>query len=216
MLERVALASLLLALTGCAASITPDLVVTYVDPEGVTPQRVALLPVTAGEGLEGFRRMTADNVYADLRASRPEISFLSADSTLDLLNEHGLAQPYAEMVVTYETTGVLDKAMLQQMGDVLDVDHLLHVAVRYSEGSETKYSIWTGYDTTEKQNLGLFAHLWSPEEGDIVWEASGGAEVSASEFETTRSLPEILNVACKELAANFPSGNLSGTGIDSR
>jgi hypothetical protein len=112
------------------------------------------------------------------------------------------------MVTSYDQTGILDKQTLQALGAALEADHLLHVDVAYGAGERTDYSVWTGFSTTRNQELTIFAHLWSPTEGDVVWEAAGGAQVSASELETTRSVPEILGVACRDLAAKFPNGRL--------
>lgn len=200
---------ILATLLGCAASIRPDVSVTYVSEDGVTPARLAMLPVTAGEGLEGFRRMTADSLHSALVSARPEIEVIPADSTLRLLNDAGLAQRYSDMVLAYDRTGILDKETLSAIGEALDADHLLHVEVTYGAGKSTDYNLFTGLSTTRNQRLSIFAHLWSPGKGDVVWEAAGGAAVEATELQRSRSIPEILAVACKDLALKFPSGPLS-------
>lgn len=202
-------ALMLASLLGCAATIRPDVNVTYIAPQGVIPERLAMLPVTAGEGLEGFRRMTADSLYSALTSARPEIEVIPADSTLELLNEAGLARRYSDMVVAYDRTGILDKETLSTIGRALDADHLLHVEVTYGAAKSTDYNLFTGLSTTRNQRLSIFAHLWSPAEGDVVWEAAGGAQVEASELQRSRSVPEILGVACRDLAVKFPSGPLS-------
>lgn len=108
------------------------------------------------------------------------------------------------MVENYRTTGVLDGETLRQMGEAIGASYLLSVRVSYAERTESGYNAFTGFSSTDEQDVGLFAHLWSPSHGDVVWEADAGAEVSAGDFETTRELDEIIGAACTALANRFP------------
>lgn len=203
-MKKLALFATMIPFLGCAASINPHSTVTYDETGSTTIDSVAILPVTAGEGLEGFRRQTADSVRTALQQAHPNLTVLDDGTSLERLNKAGLAQQYADMVEDYRTTGVLDGETLKNMGDAIGAPYLLAVRVSYAEKSETGYNALTGISTTEHQNVGLFAHLWSPEAGDVVWEADAGAEVSAGDFERTRELNEIIAEACTALANRFP------------
>ncbi len=81
----------------------------------------------------------------------------------------------------------------------------------YGSGKTTDYNVFTGFETKRNQQLSLFAHIWSPERGDVVWEASGGARVEAGEFQRTRSISEILGVACRNVVARMPRGAVAAS-----
>ncbi|NIM50197.1 MAG: hypothetical protein GTN62_07640 [Gemmatimonadales bacterium] len=190
----------------CAAGISPNASVTYIAPNGVTLNRLAILPVAAAEELQGFRGVTEDSLFANATRLRPEVQVTSADETLAILEAKGHAKAYAEMVVTYEQTGLLDKEVLRRLASALDVDHLLRVHLSYSEGSS--YNVFLGH--RDNQLVQLAAQLWDAELGEVVWRSSGGAKVSALEFEANRKFVEILAVACRDVVGKLPAGTFNG------
>lgn len=198
------------ALSGCAASIHPNSTVTYEHPEGVSPDTLALLPVTAGEGLEGFRRLTADSIEASIKSKRSDIVLIPADSSRQRLNEAELAETYSEMITAYQNTGVLDGETLTKMADAIGSSLMMQVKVSYATKSETGYNALTGITQTDNQSVGLFAHMWSAQQGDVAWEADAGADVSAGPYTHTRELPTILGRACSALVNTLPATS-SGT-----
>lgn len=185
-----------LVTTACVATIQPAVNVTYQDAERPVITRLAILPVTAGEGLEGFRRMTADSLSAAVRAQRSDVHLVPAEEALRLLNDAGLADRYSDMIISYNQTGILSKETLQTMGTALNAGHMLHVKVAYASLQPDEY--------TTLQNLDMFAHLWDSAKGDVVWESTGGAQVNAGIFVQARTIPEILAIACVEVIKALP------------
>lgn len=188
----------------CVATITSDVGVTYVAPEAPEMRVLALLPVTAGEGVEGFRRLTADSLFQALTRTHPELEIVPADESLRRLNQAGLVSTYAGLIQDYADTGILDQRGLQQLSDVLGADHLMHVQVGYGETSEVTMGLVTDYAEQERQRLRVVARIWSPAVGDVVWEASGTAESVSGELTTRRTIPEILSVIIQQLARQVP------------
>lgn len=190
--------------TGCMAPINNTLNVSYVAPQGVEISRLAILPVTAGEGLEGFRRTTADSLYNALMRRSAEVEIVPAEESLRRLNEAQLAERYSNMMIAYDRTGILDRAVMAEMGRVLGTRHLLNLRVGYEESSRIGVGFATSVAETRTQAIHLFAHVWDTEVGDIVWEAAGGAASTSGEFSVAVPTQQVLAAATRNLAARLP------------
>src|SRR5688500_9064201 len=101
--------------SGCAASIYTSTNVTYLAPSTPVVDSLAILPVSSGEGLEGFRRMISDSLFTILARDRKEIVLLSADTTLMRINRAGLTAEYATAIRDYQQTSVLTRATIDSM-----------------------------------------------------------------------------------------------------
>jgi hypothetical protein len=164
---------------------------------------LAILPVSTGEGLEGFRRLIADSLTAALRHAHKGLLVVPADSTLARLNAAGMADSYAQMIRDYVQTSILDKHTLARLADAAGSRHLLYVRASYGEGQSVSGNFMTGYSTQRNQDLTLFVHVWDGARGDVVWEATARSKVSAGELMTSRGVDEILADATKSLAGRF-------------
>lgn len=183
----------------CTASIQPETTVTYIHPEPGQLRQLAILPVSAGEGLEGFRRLTADSLRVALERHRSGMEIVPASESLGRLSDAGLAETYSKMVQDYDRTGVLDRDRLQEISDAVGANYMLRTSVDYG----TSVSGGGIYET-ERQNLNIFARIWSAEHGDIVWEANSTVRVEAGWGYGTRNLRELVSIACSEIARQVP------------
>lgn len=199
--------------TACAATIKPKLTVTYSDPEGVSARRIALLPVRAGEGLKGFRQMTADTLFRYITDTWTDYDVMPAAATLEALDAAGLGPAYGDMIDGFVRDGMIDRKTLRAVGQALGVDHLLQVELSYAEGERLGGNKTTGFHTVSYQNLTLAVHLLSTEKAALVWEASGGARVSAGIFSSTRRVSEIVAAASRKIAEDMPPAR-AGPGRD--
>lgn len=189
--------------TGCAASIYTSANVTYLAPATPVVDSLAILPVSSGEGLEGFRRMISDSLFAMLGRDRREIVLLPADTTLARINRAGLTAEYAAAIRDYQQTSVLTRATIDSMSRQVGARYLLYTRAAYEEGRSIAGNFLSGYSSRRDQNLLLHLHVWDGRKGDIVWEAVAIGEVSAGEFETSRGVDEILAASVRELVAKF-------------
>jgi hypothetical protein len=196
-------AGLAVMVSACAAPITTHTSVTYLAPEPASVERVAILPVSSGEGLEGFRRMISDSLYATLRRGQPAIMILPADSTLARLNAAGLTERYARLIRDYQQTSILDRAVLDSIARATGTRHLLYTRAAYETGRSVTGNFLTGYSARRDQDLQLFVHIWDGGKGDVVWEAVATGKVSAGELEYSRGVDEILAASVQDLVAKF-------------
>jgi len=203
-MKRLAPAIAAIALTACIpAAIVTETTVTYVAPAGISVDSVAILPVSTGDGLEGFRRLIADSLAAALRHARPALVVLGADTVLSRLNVAGAAESYAQMMRDYSQTSILDQHTLAAIAQVAGARDLLYIRAAYGEARSVAGNFITGYSSQRDQDLTLFVHIWDGRRGDVVWEASTHSKVSAGEVETSRGLDEILADAVRSLANRF-------------
>jgi len=188
---------------GCAASIYTSTDVTYLAPAHPTVDSLAILPVSSGEGLEGFRRMISDSVYTILGRERKDIVLLPADTTLTRINRAGLTAEYATAIRDYQQTSVLTRATIDSMSRQVGARYLLYIRAAYEEGRSLSGNFLTGYSSRRDQNLLLHLHVWDGRAGDVVWEAVASGKVSAGELETSRGVDEILTASVRELVGRF-------------
>jgi hypothetical protein len=203
MVRQAAGCALILAVAGCAAPISTETSVTYVSPVRPRVDTVAILPVSSGEGLEGFRRMISDSLVAVLHRERQEVVVLPAESTLARLNTAGLADKYAQTIRDYQQTSVLDKGTLATMGKAVGSRFLLYTRAAYSADRSVGGNFLTGYHTERNQTLQLFVHVWDTGTGDVIWEAVSNGTVSAQELQTSRGVDEILAASVVDLVGKF-------------
>jgi len=203
------LAVFCLAAVGCAAPINTSTSVTYLAPVPPTVDSVAILPVSSGEGLEGFRRLISDSLYSVLGRERREVVVLPADTTLSRINSAHLTDRYAQAIRDYQQTSVIDKATIDSMGRAVGVKYFLYTRAAYAAAKSVSGNFLTGYSTHSDQDLQLFVHIWDTRRGDVVWEAVTNAEVSAGELQTSRGLDEILGASVRDLIGRWlgPRGN---------
>jgi hypothetical protein len=188
---------------GCAATISTSTTVTYVAPRPLTVDTVAILPVSSGEGLEGFRRMISDSLLTSLTRSRRVAVIIPAESTLARLNSAGITDRYAQAIRDYQQTSVLNRTVVDTMSRVVRSRYLLYTRAAYEAGRSVAGNFLTGYSSRRDQNLQLFVHVWDGHAGDVVWEAVSNSAVSATEMQISRGLDEILAASVTDLVAKF-------------
>jgi hypothetical protein len=193
----------------CAASIQNLSKLQYTK-SGFTRQTLnsgglALLPVVAGEGMEGYRRPSGDSLANAVKNICPEIPFSNAITSLDKINEAGLSDPYADLITTYSKTAIINKQIVKQLSKAIGRRYLLHARLeRFHEATTTTYSFWTGIQTLKKGEVGIFGQIWDGEDGDVVWEAQGIASSEAGELEYLKGFEQHLQVACRGLIRKLP------------
>jgi hypothetical protein len=213
MIRRLIVAAALAACTtGCAAGIHTGFEELHPAAAPVVAERVAVLPVTAEPGSESYLEVIADSLLSAAERAHPWIEFISPQVALDELNEAGLAERVADMLAAYPETGVFDRDLLHEVGEALQVDHVLQLHVGYERRSEVESSIvdpGTAYEA-DRQNLHVAAALWDVRDGALAWEAAGTSTTRDAEYELPRSFTEVLAVTTARLAEQIPLASAFG------
>lgn len=207
MFRRLILAAaLVLPTTGCAAGIHTGFEELHPAAAPVYAERIAVLPVTAVRGSEPYREVIGDSLLHVAQRAHPDVEFMAPLLSLDLLNEAGLAERFANLLVGYQETGLYDRALLRKVGEALEADHVLQLRVGYERESEIEAGLFdpgTLYEA-DRQNLYVTAVLWDVRRGELVWEAAGTSTTRDAEYELPRSFYDVLGVTATRLAEQMP------------
>lgn len=214
MIPRLILtAALVLPTTGCAAGIYTGFEELHPAAAPVRAQRIALLPVTAAAGSEPYRGVIGDSLLTVAQRAHPGVEFIPAAESVDRLNDAGLAERFANLLVGYQQTGIYDRALLREVGQALGADHALQLRVGYERSSELTTRLFYPSETftRERQDLHVTALLWDVRDGGMAWEASGSSTTQEGEYTIARDFGQVLAVTAARLAAQLPLARADST-----
>lgn len=175
-------------LAGCAAPVRTSSNVQYhadtFSRSDLSEGGLALLPIAAGEGQEGYRRPFGDALNHSLDSLGGATPFQTWQTTVDAFNDADLAVSYQNALSTYQTTSMIDRGLLGSMSEATGTRYFLYVRLGdFEQNSRLAYSGLSGRARTQKDvGTTAFAQVWDSESGDVVWEASGSAVASSGEF----------------------------------
>ena len=185
--------------TSCVTYKSVDL--AYSDLE---LSKIAILPVLEGEGFEGFRRNTGDEITQQVRSKFSGAEVLSPQQTLNLINDARLTDGYADLIEDYNRSAIINKQTLTQLGEALKARYLIYSKVGHSEdyiGSMSYYS-FASYKILEGN---IYCQVWDTQNGDIVWEGVGGA--AALEGSPSSDLNSLIGMAAEGLSERIGKSN---------
>lgn len=168
-------------LTGCAATIHDQTRTQYVNPVFSAPDLqeggLALFPVTAGQGQEGYRRPLGDFLNDSLQVAVPHGRVLTWQATMDSLNAEGKVDAYQDLIRSYAETSIVDRERARELGDATQVRYALFAALqRASDVTTTKYSFWTGWHSNDTVDVVAHCLVVDMKTGDIMQEIIGEAK----------------------------------------
>lgn len=173
MKNLIVLFSLCIYLSSCVAPTQVTSSETYksdsFSAREIADVGMAVLPVTAGADLEGFRRPFGDEL--NRVSSGLFKNVISWNETMSKLNEMNLVEDYQRLIQTYNETSILDKKITQKIADGLGVKYLLYVRLAPPDNSQSVgYNAISG-DTyvSEKRTVAAYGKIWD-KEGDVEWE----------------------------------------------
>lgn len=166
----------LIPILACAVSSKVSTNETYrdstFDASSLETHGLAILPVLAGQGVEGYRRPFGEAL--DQTAVDRLSYVIQWDQTMDLFNDAAIVNEYNEAIVNYDRTAILDKSLLGYMSGATNTRYFLYVKLAPPSVRST------GSYQTEK--VYAFGQIWDAESGDIVWEGSADASVTTGEM----------------------------------
>lgn len=202
----ILLVALALPAAGCAAGIQTGFRERHPAAAPVRAERIAVLPVTVDEGSEAYREVIGDSLLHAAERAHPGVDFIPAEVALEQLNEAGLADRLSDMLVAHYETGQYDRALLREVGQALQVDHVLQLHVEYGRVSEVSTRLFDPpieYEA-DRQNLSVDVVLWDVREGGLAWEAAGTSTTRDAEYELPRSFHDVLAATAAQLAQRLP------------
>ena len=195
-------------MTGCAATIYDKSSVSYVDaafsPTHLRTHGLALLPVVAGQGQEGYRRPLGDCLAASTEELMGGGHFLGWRETMAALNEQDLSDEYEDLIGTYRETAILRQEAVNELGLALGVRYLLFVSLeRFHTSTSTTYNAFTGLNSERTSAVNAFCQVWDTATGNVVWEGAAAARSAGNEFTYDKPYEEYARKAADGLTARL-------------
>ena len=185
------LLALLATLTsGCAATMQAGADTQYAadffDGNALASGGLALLPVTAGQGQEAYRRPfgAALNATMDSVGRGYGINVTPWNRTMQAINDAGLTARYNDALRAYRETSIIDATLVREISERTGRRYLLFTILGdFVEGQTVRRSAISG-DATAYDAMGTsaFAQVWDAQSGDVVWEGKAAARTDAAEF----------------------------------
>jgi len=139
----------------------------------ISANGIGIMPVLGGDEKEQYRRPMGDAITENFRQEFGEGNVKSTNQVIRILNENNLADEYTVALNDYKTSGIVPKDMVNQLGNVLNVDYLLYT--RLLTDSEARLiQILKSYENIKVDELYIQCQIWDIKIGDVVWEGKGG------------------------------------------
>ena len=185
----------------CSPTLKTQATVTYISDDWAHSniKVIAILPVTAGEGLDGLRTFADEQIAARLAARFATIQFKDHQECQNLINAAGLASDYSDALQAYVQTSALDANLIRSICDACGAD-LLFIS-RLTLSSEMKYY---GANSVLRQEINFYLQIWSPGAADIVWEANAAAISVETTFDKPAELEQLITNAVDALVEKIP------------
>ncbi len=181
-------------------------------PLGLTEDALAsggigFLTPAAPTGLEADKQGLALGFAETLRDTRPDVRVVPLPDILSAVNRNDLSDAYKQIYRDYLETGILERSMLQRIGQASGVRYLAQLNLaQFAQESRGRFSIiGLRIVETRRANLRVFLQVWDAETGEVAWE---GSEELVLSHDTSREQPvtftEMVGTAAENLYRKLP------------
>lgn len=168
---------------------------------------VGFLTPAAATGREADKQALALAFSRVLIEQHPDMRVVPLPAILSAVNAADMDQEYKQMYRDYMETGILDGALLRQIGRIAGVRYLAQLSIAsFVQDDKGRFGL-LGLRMVETKtgNMRVFIQIWDSESGAIAWE--GGGELNFA-YDTSKELPvtfqTVAETAARNLFANLP------------
>jgi hypothetical protein len=177
-----------IAITGCAVSSQATSKESYrassFTEQSLNQDGLAILPVLAGQGVEGYRRPFGQAVNETADSLLTQVT--PWQQTMDQFNDAGIVSEYNDAIQAYQSTSILDRELLEKMRGATDSRYYMYMRLAPPQSeSDVSYNSFSGVTTTETNSVSAYGQIWDAEVGDVVWEGVASAAVTTGEYTYT-------------------------------
>lgn len=196
-------------LVGCTAQIVNMTRTQYIN-ESFTARDLesgglALLPVTAGQGQEGFRRPLGDLLNLHLQEAVPNGRVLTWQTTMDSINAKGMVDTYEQLINGYQKTSIVNRERVRELYTALGVRYALYCSLQdYSENTKTSYNLFSGLNTTKTANVMAQCLVLDLVTGDVAQEIIGQAGSVAGDLMRNSPYEAYASVIANSVLSQLP------------
>jgi len=207
----------LFMLAACAAVVRDQTRVAYRDPDfdarALRAGGLSILPVTAGQGLEGYRRSLAEWMELHRQDAVPGGNVYGWRQSMERINEADLSEVYEDIIRGYNTTAIINRKKVRQLAAGLRTRYALLPLLRdFSETTRVRYSPFVGMETEKKANVSLQCLVIDLIAGDVVLEISGQVGSVANKYTVNRDYDTYARKLARAVLARLPGSAVSPKG----
>jgi hypothetical protein len=142
--------------------------------EDVEQHGIGFLTPAAATGQEADKQALAHAFAKELQRLRPAVKVVTLPEILSAVNGADLDQQYKRMYRDYLETGILDGAVLRQVGEVGAVRYLAQMNLAaFTQVSRGRFSfLGLRMVDTKQASLRVFIQVWDSQSGAVAWEGS--------------------------------------------
>lgn len=195
----VGVAALMVA--GCATSKAT--INTSTDPsfQRGDIQSIAVLPIRNTRAAPSEARQITRKVSQAIHKDAPSMNIVGPNEAVNLLNEHELADDWAEFLENYVKSGVPDAQTLSKIGEALGVDAICQGEVWNVQQEDGEW----GGNKGETRVTVRFTIL-DARDGSLLWEASSdGVRGTSTTLGDAPPVIEAINLAVDKIVQNMPA-----------
>lgn len=189
-----------LLLVGCSSSSST--IRTYSDPSFTkgSIKRIAIFPMANFKAAPGEARTLERQLSQSLLRLDPTLKIVGPTEAVSVINDHDLADKWAEFLKNYTSSGIPNTALLFEIGDILGVDAIIQGEMVSLLQRDGVYG----------RNKGLTAvtvrySLLGTDSGLLLWEASADGRIETfSAVEDAPPLIDAVLLAQEKINDNLP------------
>jgi hypothetical protein len=135
---------------------------------------IGVLTPAAPTGQESDKQALGDSLSTALRHELDMTHVLGLPEMLSAINKAGLASAYAQALVDYENTGILDRDAMRAIGDSSGVRYLAKLNLgNFNQSSDKRLAI-AGIRMFDTWRATIRVHLevWDSHSGEIAWQGN--------------------------------------------
>lgn len=188
-------AALLLVFAGCASPLKQWGAETSLraraadfDAAQLEQARSAVLTAVVSFGFEGYAHQVSRSLFKALTQDPLHISVLSPQMSLSRINRADLAADYTAMMAAYQQSGILNRATLGRLGEVLQSPYVFLPTLAWFDQMMSERFNFFGVRIlqTRISILRLSLEIWDTRTGEIAWESSGEATLAGEDVREYR------------------------------
>jgi hypothetical protein len=189
---------LALVLSSCASSNA--IINTYVDPNfsGDDIKKIAIFPIRNVRLAPSEAIQLNRDISQAINRRNPDIEILNAVEAIEILNEKGLADKWAQFLENYVISGIPNANILREVGGALGVDKILQgemLNITQKDGD------FYTYGTTR---VTVHYTMMDVENSKIIWDVSSDGIAISNNYFDAPAVIEAVRVAQDEILSALP------------
>lgn len=170
--------------------------------------RLGFLPAAVPFGHEHYQTMIVNALAKAISEYNPNIVIISPVEGVNMINTNDLTADFISIIKDYQVTGILDKNILREIGNIMGADYIVQVRlVRFFQDKSSRLSSFgLRIMETREASLGMIIQIWDPKNGLIVWEGIGNATLASEAFRAKNiTFEEITMLLSKKILEKLPA-----------